>query len=190
MAGHSKKGLKNRSRIAFVDESGVSERPTVRRTWALRGKTPVIVSAGHWNARSVIGAIVCDANAENPKFYLAIIHGAVHKEDDAGFLKQLRRHERNRLILIWDNLAGHKSCLVRDTARERNIELEYFPSYAPELNPVEYAWATAKNRDLANLYPEGLPALDGHIRRMKQRLQRRYDLLRGFLKKSELFDDI
>ena len=190
MACHSKKGAETLSRIAFVDESGISERPTVRRTWALRGKTPVIASAGHWNVRSVIGAIICGANLDHPKFYLAIVAGAVHKEDDARFLKQLRRHERGRLILIWDNLAGHKSKLARDTAAEKHIELEYFPSYAPELNPVEYAWAAAKNRDLANLYPEGLPMLDGHILRMKRRLQRRYDLLKGFLKKSGLFENV
>jgi transposase len=187
MAGHSKKGLKTHARIAFADESGISERPAVRRTWAPRGQTPVIVSTGSWQVRSVIGAIVCGADGGNPKFYLAIVAGAAHKEDDAGFLKQLRRHERGRLMLLWDNLAGHKSRLVRDTAREKRIALHYFPAYAPELNPVEYAWAAAKNRDLANLRPEGLEKLDGHIRRMKRRLQRRADILRGFLRKSSLY---
>jgi DDE superfamily endonuclease len=139
MASHPKKGLQTGSRIAFLDESGISERPTVRRTWAPRGRTPVIVSTGSWSIRSVIGAIVCNATGEHPKFYLGIVAGAVHKEDDARFLKQLRRHERGRLLLLWDNLAGHKSKLARETAKENHITLEYFPSYAPELNPVEYA---------------------------------------------------
>lgn len=187
MACHSKKGLKNGFRIAFADESGISERPTVRRTWAPKGCTPIIVSTGSWSIRSIIGAIVCDANGEHPKFYLNIVAGTVHKEDDAKFLKQLHRHEHGRLILLWDNLAGHKSRLVRDTAQESGIELEYFPPYAPELNPAEYAWAAAKNHDLPNLRPEGLHILDGHIRRMKRRLQRRADILKGFLKKSSLY---
>jgi len=187
MACHQKKGLNSNARIAFLDESGISERPTVRRTWAPKGKTPVIVGAGHWKRRSVIGAIVCSARGTNPKFYLAITAGSVYKEDDANFLKQLRRHERGRLILLWDNLAGHKSALVRETAKKSRITLEYFPSYAPELNPVEYAWAAAKNRDLANLYPNGLEELDKSIRRMRRRLQRRADILRGFLKKSSLY---
>lgn len=187
MAHHSKKGVKTGSRIAFLDESGISERPTVRRTWAPKGCTPIIVSTGSWSVRSIIGAIVCNANGERPKFYLAIVAGAVHKEDDAKFLKQLRRHEPGRLILLWDHLAGHTSRLVRETAQENHITLEYFPSYAPELNPVEYAWATAKNHDLPNLRPEGLQKLDGHIRRMRRRLQRRTDMLKGFLKKSSLY---
>lgn len=187
LARHQKKGFTTGSRIAFVDESGISERPTVRRTWAPKGCTPVIVSTGSWSIRSVIGAVVCDANGKHSKFYLSIVAGSVHKEDDARFLQQLRRHERGRLILLWDNLAGHKSRLARETAEKHHISLEYFPSYAPELNPVEYAWAVAKNRDLANLRPEGLHKLDRHIRRMKRRLQRRTDILQGFLKKSSLY---
>lgn len=191
LAGHPKKGLKLNARIAFSDESGISERPTVRRTWAPKGKTPVIVSTGHWNIRSVIGAIVCDPDGAHPKFFLRIIRGAVRKEDDLRFLKQLRRHEPGSLILLWDRLAAHRSKIIRGWAEaSAGFSIEHFPSYAPELNPQEYAWAVAKNKDLANLYPEGLPALDGHIRRMKRRLQRRHDLLRGFLKKSGLFPNM
>lgn len=187
MAADQKKGLKVHARLAFIDESGISERPTVRRTWAPKGQTPVIASSGGWHVRSVIGAIVCDANGQRPKLYLSIVAGAVHKEDDARFLKSLRRHERGRLILVWDNLASHKAKVVREAAKEKHLHLAYFPPYAPELNPVEYVWAIAKNRDLANLSPEGLAKLDRHIRRMKRRLQRRADILIGCLKKSGLF---
>ncbi len=189
LAANPKKGVKLKARIAFSDESGISERPTVRRTWAPKGRTPVIVSAGHWRARSVIGAIVCNPDGANPKFYLRIVPTAVRKEDDLRFLRQLRRHERGPLILIWDRLAAHRSKLVRAWAAAiAKFSIEYFPAYAPELNPTEYAWSAGKTKDLANLYPDGLPALDRHIRRMKRRLQRRHDLLKGFLKKSGLFE--
>lgn len=187
MARHSKKGLQTRSRIAFLDESGISERPTVRRTWAPRGQTPVIAGSGSWKVRSVIGAIVCDPGSLRPKFYLAIISGIVRKAGVAKFLSQLRRHEHGRLILLWDNLSSHRGTWVKDWAGKNRTTVAFLPAYAPELNPVEYAWATAKNCDLANLYPEGLPKLDEHIRHMRRRLQRRTDILQGFLKKSSLF---
>jgi len=32
--------------LAFEDESGISEKPVVRTTWALKGKTPTIQSSG------------------------------------------------------------------------------------------------------------------------------------------------
>lgn len=94
MASHSKKGLKNRARIAFLDESGISERPSVRRTWAPRGKTPVITSTGSWSVRSVIGVITCTPRGEDPRFFLRIFHGTVHKEEELMFLKEFRRYER------------------------------------------------------------------------------------------------
>ena len=65
LAEDPKKGAKNKARLAFMDESGVSERPTVRRTWAPIGETPVIASTGSWSVRSVIGAIVCSPTGRN-----------------------------------------------------------------------------------------------------------------------------
>lgn len=188
LASYPKKGLKNRARIAFQDESGISERPSVRRTWALKGKTPLIASSGSWTTRSVVGVITCTPTGDQPRFFLWICSGPVRKEHQIIFLKQLRRHEWGPLILIWDRLAAHRAKIVKEyIASCPGLSAEHFPPYAPELNPVEYAWATAKNRDLANLYPEGLKELDRSIRKMKRRLQRRVDILKGFLKRSSLF---
>lgn len=188
MARHSKKGGSRNARIAFLDESGISERPSVRRTWAPKGRTPVIFSTGSWSVRSVIGVITCTPAGDDPKLYIRIFPGTIHKEETLRFLKELRRHARGNLILLWDRLAAHRAGIVKEyTAQNQWLSVEYFPAYAPELNPVEYVWATAKNHDLANLYPDGLPALDKQIRKMKWRLKRRVDLLKGFLKKSSLF---
>lgn len=188
LASHSKKGVKTNARIAFLDESGISERPSVRRTWALRGQTPIIVSTGSWKARSVIGVITCRPDGNDPKLYIRIFPGSVRKEDALVFLKELRCYVRGSIILVWDRLAAHRAKIVKEyIACHPWISAEYFPAYAPELNPVEYVWATAKNHDLANLYPAGLADLDARIRRMKRRLQRRVDTLKGFLKKSSLF---
>ena len=188
MAPHPKKGADEGRRIGFLDESGISERPSVRRTWAPKGKTPVIVSSGSWSVRSVVGVITCTPEGDDPKLYIRIFKGSMHKEDVLRFLKELRMQVRGDLVLVWDRLAAHRATMVKEyVASHPWITTEHFPSYAPELNPVEYAWATAKNHDLAHVYPEGLEKLDGHIRRMKRRLQRRTDILKGFLKKSSLF---
>ena len=188
LAGNQKKGAETNSRLAFLDESGISERPSVRRTWAPRGKTPVIVSTGSWSVRSVVGVITCTPAGDNPRLYIRIFSGAIHKEDTLRFLKELRHHVRGKILLLWDRLAAHRAKIVKEYVVSHPwVSTEHFPSYAPELNPVEYVWATAKSHDLANLYPDGLPALDQQIRKMKRRLKRRVDLLKGFLKKSSLF---
>ena len=53
-----KKGAKAEGRtIVFVDESGLSERPHRCRTWAPRGKTPVLQYHFNWHLLSVIAGI-------------------------------------------------------------------------------------------------------------------------------------
>ena len=59
LAADSKKGLKTKARIGFSDESAFSDKPMVRKTWAPRGKTPILNVPGGWITRSVISLITC-----------------------------------------------------------------------------------------------------------------------------------
>ncbi len=45
VASRKKNARRRRALIVFQDESGISQRPSVRRTWAPRGHTPVLVHA-------------------------------------------------------------------------------------------------------------------------------------------------
>ena len=44
--------------MVSVDESGFSQKPSVRSTWAPRDAPPVIADHMNWKRVSVIGAIV------------------------------------------------------------------------------------------------------------------------------------
>lgn len=189
LAPHPKKGRRTRARLSFWDESGVSDRPTVRKTWALRGRTPLVRSAGHWRTRSVVGVIRCAIEGTHPALLLRIVRGAVRSLDVIRVLKELRRHTRGKVILLWDRLASHRSREVRAFLRVQRswLTVEEFPPYAPELNPPEYLWAALKGKDLANTCPDTLRDLDGRIRNGARRLRRHPDILRGCLKASTLF---
>jgi putative transposase len=93
------------------------------------------------------------------------------------------------VFLIWDNLSAHKAKITTAFIETQKSWLKAyrFPSYAPELNPVEYLWSSGKSKDLAHLYVDAIDNLDIHIRRYKKRVQRQPDRLTGFLKKSALF---
>jgi hypothetical protein len=56
----------------------------------------------------------------------------------------LKPQIRGKLLVIWDGLPAHRSRLVRDYVESlgNHIVLERLPGYAPELNPVEYLFAT------------------------------------------------
>lgn len=189
MAPHSKKGAKLRALIGFLDESGISDRPTVRKTWAPRGKTPLIKSAGGWKVRSITGSIICTPLGKKPKLYLRIASGTVRHPEFIRFLKHLRHHVHRRLILLVDRLSVHKSKAVQKFARsqQRWLSLEWFPAYAPELNPVEYLWSASKRKDFANTCSKTMPELDGRIHKSVRRIRRKPNILAGFLKASKLF---
>ena len=44
-----------------------------------------------------------------------------------------------------DNLGAHRPKRVRDLIEERGAKLLYLPSYSPDYNPIEEAFAKIKN---------------------------------------------
>ena len=64
MARHFKKAFADAAHVVLIDETGLLLNPLVRRTWAPRGKTPVLESwGGHRKKVSVIGAVTHEARA-------------------------------------------------------------------------------------------------------------------------------
>ncbi len=57
VAQAKKNAVRRRAWIIFQDESGVSQRPPVRRTWAPRGQTPVLIHAFNWKKLSISVAL-------------------------------------------------------------------------------------------------------------------------------------
>jgi hypothetical protein len=87
----------------------VSERPHRVRTWAPRGKTPILQYSFTWNQLSAVAGVTFW------NIYFKLVNGAVRAPELVAFLKNLRRHLRGRkLLIIWDRLQAHRSRLVRD----------------------------------------------------------------------------
>ena len=57
VAAGKKNARRRRAYIVFEDESGVSDRPPIRTTWAPKGETPVVTHPYHWNKVSVAAAL-------------------------------------------------------------------------------------------------------------------------------------
>jgi hypothetical protein len=94
--------------IVFVDESGLSERPTRVRTWAPKGQTPIIQFHFNWTHVSAIAGLTRN------QFMFRLHEGSIKKEEIVAFLKALRDHLKQPLLVIWDGLKAHRSHLVRD----------------------------------------------------------------------------
>jgi transposase len=163
--------------------------PFLRRTWNPCGQTPLLHHCGGAHRKvSAIGALCVSPDRSDVRLYFRLHPNAnINAERVVDFLGQLDRQIDEPMVLLWDRLNAHRAFLVqRFLAANPHIAAEYFPPYAPELNPIEYVWGYLKLNPLANLAFFDLDELTTSARRYGRSLQRQPDLLRSFLRHSPL----
>jgi len=147
MAGSKKNARRRKASIFFEDESGVSQRPSVRRTWAPKGETPVLIHAFNWSKMSIAAALGYRWDGRRGRLFFQTRRGSYNSESLIIFLKELRRELRGRkAVLVWDGLPAHKSRRMQAYLRQQRrwLRVEKLPGYAPDLNPVEPLWGRAR----------------------------------------------
>jgi transposase len=168
--------------IVFVDESGFSQRPARKRTWAPRGHTPILEFNFNWKRISAIaGVSFCE-------LWFALHEGTIRAPQVIEFIQQLQARIGQKLLLIWDGLSAHGSRAVRAflASLGEAVRVERLPAYAPELNPVEFLWGHLKNHDLANLTPDALWKLSKAARNALFKAQKRPSVIHAFWVQAEL----
>lgn len=136
--------------LVAADETGLSQVPTVVRTWARRGRTPLLRHPFNWKKLSALvllthrGAALCD-----------LVPGAFTAERVLLNLKALLATIPGRIVLLLDNASIHRSRAIREWLEEpavaARLEIAWLPPYAPELNPVELLFSSIKRVDLGAL---------------------------------------
>lgn len=182
LARTKKNARKTGKTIVFVDESGLSERPTRVRTWSPKGHTPVVQYSFNWKQLSVIAGI------SYWQFYFRFFPGAIRSPQVVEFLKVLRRQIPGKLLVIWDGLRAHRSRLVKDYVelQDGELQLEFLPAYAPELNPTEYIWGYLKTHEIGNLCACHITEVRDLASRRLRSMQQRPTLVRAFWKQAQL----
>jgi transposase len=176
--------------LIFLDESGFSERPSVRRTWSPRGQTPILIAPFNGKRLSAIASLITTPQAKQVGLCLRLQPGTVKQPQVLAYLKALKRHLRGRkAILLWDRLPAHRGARVQQwiASQSKWLTIEYLPPYAPALNPVEYLWSHLSRTDLAQFVGEDLNAVRQQARKAACRVRHRTDLGKAFLKHSGLF---
>jgi transposase len=175
-----------KAHLVFLDESGFQLTPTVRRTYAPRGQTP-IVEAWHRKGRiSAISAVTVSPvrRRPNPSFRLLADDANAHGEDTVAFLAQLRGAIKGPMTILGDQSRIHeRSAVVRKyLAKHPEIVTEDFPGYAPDANPDEGVWGWAKYHRMPNYAPEDTHELHSRLCGELSSLRRRPDLLAAFIR--------
>ncbi len=176
--------------LVFLDESGFMLTPSVRRTWAPRGQTPILDA---WDRRDRISAIssisVSPRNRRlNLHFDLLPDNTNAHAEDIVAYLRHLKAQIGGPLTILWDGSKIHdRSKLVRAFLAEHpEIQTERLPAYAPELNPDELVWAWTKYGRLGNLAAANSDWLRDYLINEFTYMREHPELLASFIEGSGL----
>lgn len=189
MARGKKNARRRRAWIFFQDESGVSQRPSIRRTWAPKGETPVLIHAFNWSTISVCAALGFRWDGQRSQLFFQTRKGSYNSESLIAFLQDLRRHLRGKkAILVWDGLPAHKSQVMKEYLHSQRswLRVEPLPGYAPELNPVESLWGNVKGQELANRCSKDLEEVVTAVESGFKRVRKSRALPFSFLKHAGL----
>jgi len=130
--------------VFAVDEVRMEQEAITRRAWLKRGERTIIKVDRDKQAQSYIGFL-------NQKSFTCETYEMPWQNQDEvlkAFKQFLALHPNKRIAIIWDNAAFHKgqkirAALTRGQLLER-VHLIPMPPYAPDHNPIEHVWNTAK----------------------------------------------
>ena len=165
--------------IYFWDESGFRADAVQGKTWALRGKTPVVNRPGQRQSISAASAV----NAKGA-FWFATYPGGLSGELFVELLKQLMYRRKKPLHLVVDGLPAHKKAVVKEyvAGTEGRLTLHFLPGYAPDLNPDELVWSHAKRTGVARRPLQKGEKLQERVHEQLQKIGNNRQLVRSFFK--------
>jgi transposase len=154
-------------RLVFLDECGVLTGMARLHGRSPRGeRAPATVPCGPWTRLSVLGALGQEGILAAMSVEAATDSAVFRAYLERVLLPELRRTKPDA-VLVMDNLGAHKTPEVRELLDRSGFAYRYLPSYSPDLNPIEPAWAQVKTalRRVAAPTPAALhralgPALD------------------------------
>ncbi len=192
LAAHQKGAFERGAKVVFLDESGFSTSPHVRRTWAPRGETPVLRHKLRWERVHAVGMHVCtpvtEAEIASEDVLLHLQEAAINADSLQVVLTALHAQVPGPIILLWDRLPVHLCKAVKAFRADNEdwLAVELFPVSAPELNPPEYLWSALKGKDLANFCPDTREELTDQVLKGYGRLRADPRYATSFLAASSL----
>jgi transposase len=134
-----KRAKEENALILWGDEMGLRSDDSIGRSYAPRGKTPVVAATGQRFGCNMISAI-----SNLGQLWFMVFAGRLDAKLFVEFLARLLRvSEGRKLLLIIDSHPAYKAAKVtrwldeKPAERSSRLELFFLPGYSPELNPDE-----------------------------------------------------
>lgn len=129
-----KRAAREKGTIYFGDETGMRSDHQAGKSYAPKGKTPVIKSTGKRFSLNMISAI---SNKGHLQF---MIIDRFNGEVFIDFLSRMIRYSKEKIFFITAGHPAHKTKMLKAWLEENKhrIEVFFIPPYSPELNAQEY----------------------------------------------------
>ena len=163
----------------FVDQSGFYLLPTVVRTYAPVGQTPILHEKLTHDHLSAMSGITLEG-----KLLMLDQERGFKGGDVVRFLKHVLGQIPGKLLIVWDGSPIHRSKAVKEFLKggaATRIRLEQLPGYAPELNPDEGIWKHLKYAEMKNLCCRSL-GVEIELRKAKERLRHKKNVILGCIR--------
>ncbi len=130
-------------RFVFLDETATPTTLTPTMGRAPRGQRVVgRVPRGHRPQISWLATLTRQGIGPS-----LVVEGAVDRDVFETFVEhELAPTLRPGQIVVLDNLSVHKSAAARQAIEAVGCQLVFLPTYSPDFNPIEQAFAKAKQR--------------------------------------------
>jgi transposase len=160
--------------------------PTRRRTWGPEGHTPKIPYSYKHDRISALVVLTVSPVRQRIGLYARFQQDNFKAVHVAPFLGQFLRHMPGPVILLWDQGQIHKGPAIERVLLDNpRLHTEFFPKYAPELNPAEQVWNEFKGHT-ANSLPLVKQDIRNNLHANKRRVLRSQDKLRSLILASKL----
>jgi transposase len=177
VACHQQGAQEQGQSLFFIDASGFYPLPSVVRTYAPMGQTPIL---REWWTRDHLSAI--SALSPEGKLYFHCQDHAINSADVVAFLEHLLREVPGSMVVIGDGAPIHRSHTIQEflaNGAAQRLHLERLPAYAPELNPGEGLWQQLKGVERRHVCCFDIPHLNGELRNAVKRVRRKPRILIG-----------
>ena len=171
-----KRAREENALILWGDEMGLRSDDPVGRSYAPRGRTPVVDATGRRFGCNMISAI-----SNRGQLWFMVFPGRLDARLFIEFLGRLLRAGKGRkLFLVVDSHPAHKAAKVRNWLQEKpaeradRLELFFLPGYSPELNPDECLNQDTKQamrKTRPRHQGEMIDNVRGHLRRRQKQPQ-------------------
>lgn len=169
--------------IGEGDEAAWYLLPCVGYPWARKGQTPGLREGDRDQHLSVIRVMT-----ETGELGYQIQDTSDDGDGVVSFLKQVHAAQQTMLTLIGEGASRHRGDAVTTflrTENQREIQLERFPAYRPELNADAPVWADVKEHALKKLCCKTLKELKTQVVAAFERLKQQPDRIRSFFNHPE-----